>query len=214
MTRNAPSKWVLLLIALTSGAQAGATAQTPSLTPDAAIRTTTDRLRTLIRQNRAAYEKDSKRYYAMVEDVVVSRFDAPYIGQMILGPAWRDATPEQRNRFITAFRNNLVHTYARTLLEHADTVQVQWKPVHMATDATDAEVKADIVRDAGPPVPLGFSVHRVGADWKVYDVTIDSVSLATTYRSQFTPEIKKNGLDGLIKRLETKPLEKVPTRKS
>lgn len=210
MTRNAAIKWVLLLFALTSGAQAGATAQAP----DVAIRTTTDRLRTLIRQNRAVYEKDEKRYYAMVEDVVVSRFDAPYIGQMILGPAWRDATPEQRNRFITAFRNNLVHTYARTLLEHADTVQVQWKPVHMAAGATDAEVKADILRDAGPPVPLGFSVHRVGVDWKVYDVTIDSVSLATTYRSQFTPEIRKNGLDGLIKRLETLPLEKVPTRKS
>jgi phospholipid transport system substrate-binding protein len=210
VARTASLKWVLLLFALISGAQAGAAAQAP----DAAIRSTTDRLRELIRQNRAAYEKDSKRYYAMVEDVVVSRFDAPYIGQIILGPAWRDATPEQRTRFINAFRNNLVHTYARTLLEHADSVQVQWKPVHMAEGATDAEVKADILRDAGPPVPLGFSVHKVGADWKVYDVKIDSVSLATTYRSQFTPEIKKNGLDGLIKRLETLPLEKVPARKS
>lgn len=199
-----------LLLAFALGTSAAAVTQTPRQTPDQAIRETTEQLRALIRDNRAAYEADTKMFSDMVEKVVVARFDTRYIGQIILGTHWRTASESQRQRFIVAFRNNLVHSYARALLENADMVEVKWKPVHMAQNAKEATVNVDLLRKEGPPIPIGFDVHLVGAEWKVYDVTIDSVSLATTYRSQFTPEIRKNGIDGLIKRLETgeKPLEK------
>lgn len=199
---------LLLVLALSSAA--AAVTQLPRQTPDQAIRQTTEQLRALIRDNRAEYEADTKKFSDMVEKVVVSRFDTRYIGQIILGTHWRNASESQRQRFIIAFRNNLVHSYARALLEHADTVEIKWKPVHMAQNAKEATVNVDLLRQNGPPIPIGFAVHLVGAEWKVYDVTIDSVSLATTFRSQFTPEIRKNGIEGLIKRLETgeKPLEK------
>jgi len=38
-------------------------------------------------------------------------------------------------------------------------------------------------------------------DWKVYDVTVDGVSLVTTYRTTFAEEVNKGGIDGLIKSL-------------
>lgn len=179
--------------------------------PDQAIRETTDRLRALIDRNRAVYQADNEKFFREVEAVVVPRFDTRYIGQIILGQHWRNASEAQRTRFITAFKNNLVHSYAGALLEHADTVELKWKPVHMAPAAKDTTVGVDLVRKGGPPIPISFSVHRVGAEWKVYDVSIDSISLATSFRSQFNPEIKKNGLEGLIKRLENggKPIEKL-----
>jgi phospholipid transport system substrate-binding protein len=179
--------------------------------PDQAIRETTDRLRALIERNRATYETDSGRFFREVEAVVVPRFDTHYIGQIILGPHWRTASESQRTRFIAAFKNNLVHSYAHALLEHADTVELKWKPLHMAPSATDTTVGVELIRKGGPPIPISFSTHRVGAQWKVYDVSIDGVSLATTFRSQFNPEIKKNGVEGLIQRLETggKPIEKL-----
>jgi len=201
-----------LVLACTLGSAAAAVGKTqaPRQTPDQAIRQTTDQLRALIRDNRAAYEADSQQFFDMVEKVVVSRFDTRYIGQIILGTHWRNASEAQRQRFIVAFRNNLVHSYARALLENTDMVELKWKPVHMAQNAQEATVNVDLLRKEGPPVPIGFDVHLVGAEWKVYDVKIDNVSLANTFRSQFTPEIRKNGIDGLIKRLESgaKPLEK------
>ena len=174
-------------------------------TPDQAIRETTDQLRALIDRNRAIYEADNEKFFREVEAVVVPRFDTRYIGQIILGSHWRSTSESQRTRFITAFKNNLVHSYARTLLDHADTVELKWKPVHMAATAKDTTVGVDLIRKGGPPIPISFSVHRVGAEWKVYDVSIDSISLATSFRSQFNPEIRKNGIEGLIKRLESRP---------
>ncbi len=182
------------------------TAMAVTQAPDQAIRETTDRLRAMIDSNRAVYRADSEKFFREVETVVVPRFDTRYIGQIILGPHWRSASESQRTRFITAFKNNLVHSYAGAMLEHADTVELKWKPVHMAPAAKDATVGVDLIRKGGPPIPIKFSVHQVGTEWKVYDVSIDSISLATSFRSQFNPEIRKNGIEGLIKRLESNQL--------
>ncbi len=181
--------------------------------PDQAIRETTDQLRNKIQSNRAVYESNTTRFYREVEAIIVPSFDTRYVGQIILGPHWRTATEEQRERFINAFKNNLVHSYARALLKHADSVELKWKPVHKAPAARDASVGVDIVRNNGPAIPITFSVHQVGEVWKVYDVSIEGISLATTFRSQYNPVIRKYGLDRLIERLESgaKPLEELPS---
>lgn len=202
-----PASLLGLMLALATFTSAAA-----SQPPDQAIRETTDQLRSKIQSNRALYESNNARFFSDVEAIVVPRFDTRYIGQVILGTHWRTATESQRERFITAFKNNLVHSYARALLKHADTVELKWKPVHAGAAAKDAAVNVDLVRKEGPAIPITFSVHQVGGEWKVYDVSIENISLASTFRSQYNPVIKKNGLDSLIERLETggKPIEKLP----
>jgi phospholipid transport system substrate-binding protein len=41
-------------------------------------------------------------------------------------------------------------------------------------------------------------MHLTNKGWKVYDVSIEGVSMVTTYRTSFAAEIKQKGLDGLI----------------
>ena len=180
-------------------AGAGALAAMP---PDQTIREATEKLQAQIKQHRAEYQSNSGKFYAMVDEVVVPHFDQKYIGQLVLGRNWRGASEDQRKRFISAFKNSLVHSYADALLEYADTVKADWKPVRAANDANEASVNANLVRKDGPPIQIGFSVRLVDNGWKVYDVVVDGISLAANFRSQFGVEIKKNGLDALIKRLE------------
>ena len=45
---------------------------------------------------------------------------------------------------------------------------------------------------------------KKGESWKVYDVTVENVSLVQTYRGSFSDEIARSGIDGLIKVLEQK----------
>ena len=57
--------------------------------------------------------------------------------------------------------------------------------------------------------PWIIYVHAKDAEktdkgWKVYDVMIAGISLVQNYRSNFTTEIQKNGIDGLIKTLAEK----------
>ncbi len=177
--------------------------------PDEEVRQATDRLRALIQQHHDEYKSKPESFYKVVDREVVPHFDQRYIGQIVLGRSWRNASEPQRTRFVGAFKNALVHSYADALLDNYNTVEASWKPVHAAPDATEATVDAELKRQGAQPVQLGFSVHKVGDQWKVYDVIVDGVSLAANFRSQFAEEIKQNGLDSLIQRLETggKPLK-------
>jgi phospholipid transport system substrate-binding protein len=57
-------------------------------------------------------------------------------------------------------------------------------------------------------------MYKNDAEWKVYDVIVDGVSLVTTYRSSFADEIRQNGIDGLIKSLRDKNTQPAPAKKS
>ena len=182
--------------------------------PDQAIKQTTTELRSQIKQHHAEYEKDSAKFYQLVDQVVLPRFDIEYISKLVLGKHWKSASEAQRTRFRAAFKNNLVHSYANALLQYYDTVSEQWRPLQAAAGASDVSVRVDIKRADGPPLQLVFAVHKISEDWKVYDVTVNGVSLATNFRTQFGAEIQQHGLDALIQRLESgdKPLPgKLPT---
>jgi phospholipid transport system substrate-binding protein len=170
--------------------------------PDQEIREATDKLQSLIKQNHDQYKSNPESFYAMVDEVVVPHFDQKYIGQMVLGRSWRSANEQQRSRFIAAFKNSLVHSYADAMLERYNTVKAVWKPVHIAADATEGTVNAELQRADGPAIQLGFSVHKTAGDWKVYDVVVDGISLAANFRSQFAAEVKRSGVDGITQRLE------------
>jgi phospholipid transport system substrate-binding protein len=196
--------FLMTLLFAVSGAQAA------NIAPDQSVRAATDELQANIKQHRGEYTNDSAKFYKMVDETVVPHFDTKAIGQQVLGRNWRQASDEQRTRFVSAFKNSLVHSYADALLKYSDSVKLDWKASRApAADAKETTVQADLVRQQGPPIPLGFSVHDVDNDWKIYDVVIDGVSLGMTFRSQFNQEIKTNGLDGLISRLEKggKPLQ-------
>ena len=76
----------------------------------------------------------------------------------------------------------------------------------MQTDASEKNVtvKTQIIQKGGQPIAVDYSLVKGPAGWKVYDITIESVSLVTNYRSQFSSEIRQNGIDSLNKKLADK----------
>ena len=61
-----------------------------------------------------------------------------------------------------------------------------------------------ILQASGPAIAVDYSLNKTGDDWKVYDIVIEGVSLVTNYRSQFSKEIRQNGIDSLISKLVDK----------
>lgn len=177
-------------------------AQADTLAPDVAVRSTTEQLQALIKQNYKDYRADTTKFYKTVNDVVVPRFDVPYIAKLVLATNYRTANGEQRTRFAEAFKNMLVRSYANALLDNYDSVKVTWEPVRMAAGASDTVVNTVLQRDVGKPYAIGFRVHLVGDDWKVYDISVENISLVTNFRTQLNSEIKKSSLDAVIARME------------
>jgi phospholipid transport system substrate-binding protein len=173
-----------------------------TLPPDQSIRAATENLQAEIRQRHQEYMAHPEKFRAMVDQIVVPHFDQDSISQLVLGRHWKDATDGQRTRFSLAFKNSLVHTYAGALLQYHDSVKLDWKQTPAQPEEKQATVRADLLRQNGPPVPLTFSVRLVRGEWKIYDVAVEGVSLAANFRAQFSSEIRRSGLDGLIQRLE------------
>ena len=174
----------------------------PSQPADVVIKNATTEFQDLIRANHEKYRADLPGFYKVVEDKVVPHFDTKGIAQLVLGRNWKTATPDQRTRFEAAFKDSLIRTYARAMLDYHDSVKAEWAPLKAEAGATDVNVNAKILRQNAPPIPLSFSVHAVGDAWKIYDISVENISLITNFRSQLNSDIKANGLDAVIKKLE------------
>lgn len=193
----------LALLAATAAAQAQ-----DARKPDEVIRSATEEARADIRENIETYRSDKGAFYAMIDRVVVPYFDVPYISQLVLARSYRSATPAQRERFTEAFQSMVVRSYADVLLEYYDEVEIEWAPLRMAEDADNASVSARILRRQGQPIPVDFRMHKTeDGSWKIWDVTVEGISVVGNFRAQFAQEIKTNGLDSLIDKLENLQIE-------
>jgi phospholipid transport system substrate-binding protein len=163
------------------------------------VRSTTEVLLDDMRAHRADYAKDRSKLYAMAEEKVLPHFDFRRMSQWVLGRNWKQATPEQRDRFVTEFRTLLVRTYSTALLSYTDQ-QIVYQPVKAAPDADEVVVRTEVKNQTGrPPIPVFYSFYRNGdGEWKVFDVSIEGVSIVTNYRAVYASKIRETGMDGLI----------------
>lgn len=164
--------------------------------PQEVIQDTSAQMIDALRKNSAALRQDSSRIYELVEQIVLPNFDFQLMSRWVLGRAWQQATAEQRRLFADEFRTLLVRTYAKALLEYADQdIRVPPQPPASSDQTT---VRTEVQPKTGRPIQINYSMNLGPQGWKVYDVTVDSVSLVTNYRSTFASQIRNNGLDAVI----------------
>lgn len=191
----------LLPLALLLGlnAPAALAADTP---PDVLARTTTQEVLAILKQDKELQNGNLARVYQLVEAKILPNFDFNRMTQLALGKHWPRATARQKQELVTEFRNLLVRTYSSSLTAFTNQT-VEFKPLTMKPDDTDVTVRSEIRQPSGQPIPIDYSMYRTAFGWKVYDVTIDNVSLVTNYRASFANTIRQSGIDGLIKTLAT-----------
>lgn len=166
--------------------------------PDQVARATTDKIIVLLKENKSTYVKDHKKLYAMVDENVLPHFDFRAMSRTVLGRYWRQASDDQRQRFVSEFRDLLVRTYATALLKY-NNEKIVYLPFRMEPGDRIATVKSEVRRtDGGPPIAINYSFYHTDAGWKVYDVTIEGASLVTTYQSTYAERVRREGLDALI----------------
>jgi phospholipid transport system substrate-binding protein len=171
--------------------------------PDLLVKQTADEVLTIVKSNKDIQAGNKQQLYNLVEAKILPNFDFERVCRMVLGKNWRSATPEQQAMFQREFRSLLLRTYASALSKYKDQV-IEYKPMRAEADAKNVSVKTQILQQGGQPVSVDYSLIKSANGWKVYDIVIESVSLVTNYRSQFSNEIRQNGLDSLNKKLEEK----------
>jgi len=146
---------------------------------------------------------DRKRALALAEQKVLPHVDFREAAQLAVGKVWWKATPVQQERIVTEFRALLIRIYSNALDTYrGQTMQVM--PVRMAAGATETTVRNRYIKPGAPPVPVEYAMKKTPEGWKIYDISVEGVSLVLTYRSEFEQITRASGIDGLIKRLAEK----------
>jgi len=157
----------------------------------------------ILKDDHELLAKDPDRVYKIVDDYILPHLDDVTMAKLALGKNWNNASNEQKLEFVDEFRNLLVRTYSKSLLEFKDQ-EIKYFPVALEEDSQKTSVKAEVIQPGGPAIPMSYRMRIKNNAWKVYDITIDGVSLVTSYRGTFTQEVRKSGIDGLLKYLRDK----------
>jgi phospholipid transport system substrate-binding protein len=168
--------------------------------PEDLVAKTTDKITSALRAEQDKIKASPKRLYEIVDEVVLPHFDFERMSRWALGKYWRKANKEQRAQFIKEFRSLLVRTYAKALNDNYDQ-KIDMLPVRMRKAGKEATVRTEVQQPAGFPIPIDYKMYIKGDAWKVYDVSVDAISLVANYRTSFAAEIRKDGLPKLIARL-------------
>lgn len=166
---------------------------------EALIKKTTEQVLEVLNKERDVIEKNPGRIYGIVDELIIPKFDFARMSQRVLGKYWQRATKDQQVRFQAQFQTLLVRTYATALREYS-TQKVEYLPARPRGDG-EVSIRTQIQQAGRPPIPIQYELYKNSDRWKIYDVSIDGVSLVINYRSTFATEIRNNGLDALIERL-------------
>lgn len=190
--------WVGVLLACVS---LGVRADTPE--PEALIRNTVDEVLAIVKRDKDIQSGNTKKVNELVDAKVLPHFNFTHMTRLAVGKNWRNATPEQKKVLEIEFRNLLVRTYTTAFTTYQNQ-EVEVKSLKMANDATEVTIKTFILNKGKPPLPVNYDMEKTANGWKVYDLSIEGVSLVTNYRGTFAEQIQKSGIDGLIKMLVEK----------
>jgi phospholipid transport system substrate-binding protein len=152
-----------------------------------------------IKTDKSLQAGDMSRIIALVDIKIMPNVNFQRMTASAVGPAWRQASPEQKKRLQEEFKTLLVRTYAGAL-EQVNDQTVVVKPLRAAAEDREVVVRTE-VRGRGDPVQLDYRLEKTpgeGAGWKIYNLNVLGVWLVENYRSQFAQEISAKGIDGLI----------------
>jgi phospholipid transport system substrate-binding protein len=134
-------------------------------------------------------------------ELFTRNFDAPAIGRFVLGTYWQKTSPDEQKRYLDLFSDYVAAIYAVQFSgyqgETFKTIDTQ--PI----TGGDAAVRAEIARPEKPPLHIVFRVRPGGEGYKIVDVSVEGVSLIITKREEFASVLGKEGLGGVMTRMQT-----------
>ncbi len=167
--------------------------------PEAFIQSITNDVMATVKADKAIQSGDLRKITAVVDAKIMPNVNFVRMTAAAVGPAWRRATPDQRQRLQNEFKTLLVHTYAGAVSQVKDQV-IEYLPSRARPADTDVVVRT-VVKGKGDPIQLNYRLEKADSTWKVYDVNVLGAWLVQTHQSSFAQEINASGIDGLISKL-------------
>jgi phospholipid transport system substrate-binding protein len=192
-------------------AQATASAAVMAGDPTAMVKGVIDQATAVVRDTQTPTPERDRRLRAIAE----ANFDFADMARTTLGYHWRQITPQQRAQFVPLFTSFMENVYLSKLQEYSvqkvrqniNTSNVSFVGQQLV-GADDAEVHSTVLlKDQPPPIKVDYMLRRDGSEWKIYDLSIDAISVMANYRNQFNRVLNNDGYPALVAMLQKKSQE-------
>ncbi|HZZ83779.1 MAG TPA: ABC transporter substrate-binding protein [Anaeromyxobacteraceae bacterium] len=138
---------------------------------------------------------------AKLEKLLTRTVDLRGMAKAALGSHWDKMTEGQRKRLVGAFEKRFRSATTGDVEGYRST-QISYKPEEKSGEYVKVPTEMVI---QGEPTEISYAM-RDGADgWRIEDIVVDGVSTVANYRSSFARVINKDGVEGLISKLEKGP---------
>ncbi len=192
----------LALVLVAGSLLAGQFAYAQEEAPDALIKRISVDVLDSVKADKSVRSGDLTKVIALVDSRVMPNVNFQRMTASAVGPAWRQASPEQQKRLQEEFKILLVRSYAGALGQVSDQT-ISIKPMRSAPEDKEVMVRTEI-KGKGDAIQLDYRLEKTpgqGAGWKIYNINVLGVWLVETYKTQFAQEINAKGIDGLISTL-------------
>lgn len=173
-------------------------------TPEQIVEETSSHVLRVLNDDNDRLKEDPSLINDLINETVIPIIDLNSMGKLILGKYWKTASEEQRTKFITEFKDMLIRTYAKSLVDYGH-AKVKVLPNRGKQEGKYRTVQTELDIGSGKtPLQVAYVFrNNKEKEWKVFDLAVDGLSLIKNFRTSFGQEIKETSLDALIERLAT-----------
>lgn len=169
---------------------------------------TANQILSTLKQNKTDLKNNSQVIYQAVERYLLPNVDVSGMSRSVLGrKAWGAASAADKQQFSNAFTQLVIRTYATPLAEYTDET-IRFMPIRGSLDSRFIRVNSVIIRSNGKNIPLSYSLVSTGGSWKIYDLSVEGVSLLQSFRSQFAEALQNSSMQELIKQMRQHNMKK------
>ena len=165
-----------------------------------AMKNTVDEVLTIVRDKELKQPEKVEERRQRLERVVGDRFDYQEMSRRALGAHWSTLSDKDKQEFVALFKTLLTNSYADKIETYSGE-GVQF--INERTENDYAEVRTKVLTGK-VEIPLDYRLLNKGAEWRVYDVVVDGVSLVNNYRGQFSKILRSSTYADLVDQLRKK----------
>ncbi|MFN3630387.1 MAG: phospholipid-binding protein MlaC [Casimicrobiaceae bacterium] len=140
----------------------------------------------------------------LIESKLLPNFNFTRMTQLAMGRNWARATAEQQAALTREFQTLLVRTYSGALANFRNNT-IEIRPLRVQPTDTEVTVRTQVMQPNGQGIPIDYAMEKLpDGRWQAYDVTVGGVSLVTNYRDEFNTVVRDQGVDALIRQLQSR----------
>ena len=155
-----------------------------------------------LRDNSDKIRQDKSVAYEISDELINPYIDFPRIARLVIGKYWSSASESQRAQLVEELKSLMVRSYVTAMVSYIDDLVsdeniIDFLPSRFNPGDRKASVRANIILGGGQSALVDYQLY-FRDEWKIYDIRIEGISLAITYRTSFGEQIKRDGLNNFI----------------